>query len=939
MCMEGSLNIDSEGLKCSKIQSFSKNNKEFTVAGVNFPEDKSILNVTIGPNNCAVTQNSDTSIKCRLPEIYEAGEFQIAIQVNDYGPIKSEEYTTLTCPSNCRLCTLPTNCVECLSDWNLYKGRCSRVCPTGFNCSETSSEIYGPEVAFEFKPQGMQKVVTDPYNSIPVKAGTGTQFYPFFSENDPYPAKERGYYFKGSSYMRLPPYESTESPILVLAWEFSVSVWFKSETLQGTILSKTSNQTKVEIGLEDSLYSAVGGTTWYSSSTLDNSWTLAMVTVSNNPTTLRERVPSVFCQTEFEDTDRDFSFVIGANATLQNSFQGFIWELKAYKLPKNTPEFSLNCGNCTICPVELNECLPECRIDQFWDGEQCGDCLPNCKFGCINEHSCSLCGNDLCLECEFEECSSCVNNAFINPNSTCECERGYVEEYGFCNRATFSASLANEDNTLTLEFSETLNQTLKLSDFDLYTQNKSIEFEFTMNTLNTAKYELDLEFDSYVTKGEVILLEFRSQLLSESNFLLESLTLQTQLSFFNPDDQTTQEAQDTAQTTASIGGGVSGGAGMLSFNPSGVWQILNTIQILTYIPISTNPLTPTLRGHFKGLSISERIPKVINYSPDSTSSNTHYYSGEYGFNSNLFVLNAGGSITILLGLLGSWVLTWTISKIRIGCVQTASNFLLGKFKFSILIRYWIQTYLDLVIPCFIQFTSLPQVNIEVVSSFLVGCLFLILLSVTPLTLAIFLNSKKDQVQSDSTDSEFYKTWGSLFYEFKRDTTMRTLTYPVFTLKRLLFAASLILLSEFPLVQGVVNLLLMLGFLVFLVVVRPYKDKVTEATSFVVETGVTLIFGLVLYYLQEDLGDWGSTLETAILWISNGLMVIQSLAVVTRLILKLHSWCKRKSTPVEDISTQQNITSPYQETKESVPNPNPIQDNHEVHDFGISKHKD
>ena len=89
MCIEGSLNIDSEGLKCSKIQNFSKENKEFTVTGVNFPEDESTFNVTIGPNNCAVTQNSDASITCQLPEIYEAGEFQIAIQVNDYGPINT----------------------------------------------------------------------------------------------------------------------------------------------------------------------------------------------------------------------------------------------------------------------------------------------------------------------------------------------------------------------------------------------------------------------------------------------------------------------------------------------------------------------------------------------------------------------------------------------------------------------------------------------------------------------------------------------------------------------------------------------------------------------------------------------------------------------------------------------------------------------------------
>jgi len=78
----------------------------------------------------------------------------------------------------------------------------------------------------------------------------------------------------------------------------------------------------------------------------------------------------------------------------------------------------------------------------------------------------------------------------------------------------------------------------------------------------------------------------------------------------------------------------------------------------------------------------------------------------------------------------------------------------------------------------------------------------------------------------------------------------------------------------------------------LVVVRPYKDKVTQATCIVVETGVTLIFGLVLYYLQEDTGDWGSTVETIILWISNGLMIIQCLGVVAGLIAKLYFCCRK-----------------------------------------------
>ena len=264
-----------------------------------------------------------------------------------------------------------------------------------------------------------------------------------------------------------------------------------------------------------------------------------------------------------------------------------------------------------------------------------------------------------------------------------------------------------------------------------------------MNTLNTAKYELDLEFDSYVTKGEVILLEFRSQLLSESNFLLESLTLQTQLSSFNPDDQTTQQAQDTAQTTASIGGGVSVGTSLLSLNPSGIFQLSNTVQILTYIPVSTNPLIPTLRGHFKGLSISQRILREINYSPSNSGSNTHYYSQEYGFSSNLFFENAVVGLTILAVLLVTWPLIWFTSKIRVNCIQTASRFLLKQYKFNLFTRYWIQAYLDLAIACFIQFTVLPQVKIEVVSSFMLGCVFFGLLLTTPVGLVIFCNSKKE----------------------------------------------------------------------------------------------------------------------------------------------------------------------------------------------------
>ena len=112
--------------------------------------------------------------------------------------------------------------------------------------------------------------------------------------------------------------------------------------------------------------------------------------------------------------------------------------------------------------------------------------------------------------------------------------------------------------------------------------------------------------------------------------------------------------------------------------------------------------------------------------------------------------------------------------------------------------------------------------------------------------------------------------GALFNEFKCDLAP-SLTYSVFTLKRLLFAGSLTLLSEFPYVQAILNCLVMLGFAVFLIAVRPYKDGVTQVVCIVVEIGVSLMFGLVIYFLQQGWRDWDQELEITVLCLSYAAM--------------------------------------------------------------------
>ena len=906
---------------CARIQGFSLDENQLTLTGVNFPEDQTLLSVTVGSYTCEVTTNSETSIVCQIGS-HEEGEFQIEVQIQGYDSIKSEGYAKLTCTDNCRVCTLPTNCTECSSGWNLHKANCTKICPTGFKCSETSYEAQGSDSVFEFKPQGIEKVVVDPYSSIPVKAGTGDQFYPFLGESDPCPANGRGYYFKGSSYMRLPPYESVESPILVFAEKFTVEAWFKPETPEGTILSKASNQTKVEIGLEDNaVYLTIQGTTYHSSSILNSNWNLAMVTVGSFSGLRRlqeEGVSKIFCETEFEDTDQDFNFVIGANATLQSFFRGFIWEIKVYRSPKSTPEFNSDCQGCGICPTESSECLSECEISEFWNGQECQKCSKNCINGCVNNSTCSLCGNDLCTECNFEVCTECVDNAVLNSRQTCECGQGYYSQYGFCVQAEFYAQLhSSPNNTLTLNFSEPLNSELLTTDYNIYLQNKSITFDYTVSRVSDSTYNFDLEFTEYVAGGEVLFLSFNqnSTIKSESSSVLSTQTLQPQLSEYQPPEpDAVSEARSTGQVVAGSLITSTAISSMVNGNPAALWALVNTLDILMYIPLSTNPLTPRLRAFFDGLNILQLlIPNFFEFVFDlETSPNSNQLFRDSGFESTLFLLNIGKKFTIFCLVLVLWPIAWMLSKTAIPFIARKCGGLLPEYQYNVFLRNWVQLFLDLAIASLIQVFDPPYLNEVVMVNYCIGVFFGLLLVVTPLALLIFNLKNKNKIAFLGEDSVFYRNWGALFYEYRCQAKfIASYTYLVFLLKRALFAASLVLLGKHSVLQHSVNTILMLGYTAFIVIVRPFKDGITQVTTIISEISTCLVFLGCYYFLQDFWENYDQEVEDIITYLALGVVAVQSLSGLLPLIIIIANWAKRKicksTTRVEPAETSRALS--------------------------------
>ena len=879
------------------IRSFSESSSIVTINGENFLTDTSELEIKIGPAECTVKSISDSLIECELYS-YTQGNYRPQMTYSSYYAVPLDPsinyYISLTCTS-CLRCYSPSifECLECEEGQYLVNGICGAVCPTGYTCSKTGS--IGPEFAFDLKLNTLQNVVYDSENSIPVLTGINNQFHPFFHETDPYPTKDRGFYFRGSSVMQLPPYRDVLDPLLVLAPQFTVSMWSRPLSSSGTLLSKQhSNHINIlEVGLSDySLYAALDET-FQSPDKLNNYWNLVSVRTSvdqdqfnleayyNSTKVLSKSLGEDW----FKDSDSNFHFTIGAKHSPSNFrefFTGFIWQVRIYNSAIQINSLLQN----------SNKYLPLCTIHQFWNGNQCNDCSHYCKFGCVNNSTCTLCGNNLCLDCDFEECNSCVDNAFINTSKTCECNQGYIEDHGFCNRGRFYANLTSKSKELSLEFSEDLMTQLSKEDFEISLRNTTIKFSYEMKLASERKYKITMSFDTYVPDKQPVLLEFKTEVTSESNYLLANKTLEAELHQYDPSLSVIQESRNRTQVVTGIT--ILAVIILVLFNSkaSDLWRFMNMLEILSYIPSTNNKLTPTLIGFFEGLSVLNFIPVAIDYCIRIvTGEESDYFTKYLLRESELFLLNAGVSILIMIVLLGLWPVVWVLSKIP--CCKKPFGKLLAEYKFNTFTRYWIQCYLDLSIAGFIQLVSVPNVEVVWVFNYTSACLVVGLLA--PTSSALFVLIRRNTEKITSEEERFLQRWGTLLYEFECTENLEApFFYCAFTLNRLIFAASVAILGTYPYVQAIVDLICMLGLLVFMVAVKPYLTKAALRISILTEIVVSLVFLLVIYFLQSDWKTLDTLVEKTIIFSVVGVSAIHSLVPLFRLFARC---CSKKTGSV------------------------------------------
>jgi hypothetical protein len=171
--------------------------------------------------------------------------------------------------------------------------------------------------------------------------------------------------------------------------------------------------------------------------------------------------------------------------------------------------------------------------------------------------------------------------------------------------------------------------------------------------------------------------------------------------YFNPQPNTEMQtlASQTKAMTQTIGS-TSMSFSLVS-NPSACWTLLNTIQIISYLPLNSLPYTPKLKSFHASLTSYNLLPNPFEYFvPPNSSSEPFKQAKKFGIDSSVFLLNFGNTLMIPLAYIVIFPLLYALS-----CITKISPYVkkyLVHYKFNFFIRFIIQSYLEVGIYSLIQ---------------------------------------------------------------------------------------------------------------------------------------------------------------------------------------------------------------------------------------------
>lgn len=377
----------------------------------------------------------------------------------------------------------------------------------------------------------------------------------------------------------------------------------------------------------------------------------------------------------------------------------------------NNESICLNCSaKCKTCYSDGNNdyCLSCNNPEDILTDT--GDCITACSDGYYYENGiCVICLN-LCNSCNNEECFSCVSNSNLTSidKKKCFCNEGFIENDDKCVENYFEAimSVISYDNKLKLKFTEDINVDLNMENVLISIQNvQRYSYSILKNDLKT--YYIPLKFFEDVSEGAIVNVSLINYpIFSKNNKILRDYTYIGQLYPYLITSKIISVLANSTSSASKVAISASISMAIMA-NPSAAWVLLNTIQIVQYIPLNSNRIPEGTITFMSGLGdFSDLIPNPFLYIFDPNSTSEPYLQARnFGFDTSVFFINIGFSIAQFFIILSFWPLLHILSKFNLGKISLKIYKLLRNYRYSFFLRYWSQAYLDIGIAAIIQLRS------------------------------------------------------------------------------------------------------------------------------------------------------------------------------------------------------------------------------------------
>ena len=367
------------------------------------------------------------------------------------------------------------------------------------------------------------------------------------------------------------------------------------------------------------------------------------------------------------------------------------------------------CLNCKGSNTSLIEGICNCKAGHYFKSDSSIDCEPcitfkeakSCRKDCgkgkawfnLNCVNCS----DYCLDCDDSlVCIECQEGMKVD-NGKCVCLKAQKLENDECAYQYFNLILAiGQNNSIHLEFDEDLENDLELDGLKLYVAGNLKEI--VLDKKGSREYEISLKSTEFYIVSTAFSLKISSPLYSSNNSVLKNYEYYGD---FLP-SPTTPFAKAIKSTMKGVMS-TTFASSMVS-NPASCWVLINTIQIIIYLPLSPLKYPSKILEFLQALAGYSIVPNLMEFLFDSeASSHPTQRIERVGLSTTVFWINIGQNFVMLLFNLILWPFLFFGSKL-----PYVSNFclnLLLNYRYNLFIRFWVEVYLELGLFSMIQIQS------------------------------------------------------------------------------------------------------------------------------------------------------------------------------------------------------------------------------------------